>query len=162
LMTPPLVHQAAVVIAAFSPDGARVVTASKSGEVRVWDATTGATLLSWSVQHGSIEAAMFSPDGTQVITVSSGHTVEAWDTTATPIARSIPPGRVAATRVVAVGKERTARVWNARTGDRLTQLLWHQSEITAASFSPDGAWVVTASDDRTARVWDAWTGEPVT
>jgi WD40 repeat protein len=163
LMTPPLVHQDAVAIVAFSPDGKRVVTASKSRELRVWDATTGATLLSWRVPDGSIEAAMFSPDGAQVITVSGGHTVLAWDaTSASPIARLVARERVAATRVVALGKERTARVWDARTGQPLTALLWHQSGITAAAFSPDGTRVVTASDDRTARVWDARTGEPVT
>ncbi len=161
LVTPPLVHQDAVAIAAFSPDGTRVVTASKSREVRVWDATTGATLMSWLVPDGSIEAAMFSPDGAQVLTVS-GHTVLAWDATSAPIARLVPRDRVAATRVIALGAERTARVWDARTGQPLTALLSHQSEITAVSFSPDGTRVVTASDDRTARVWDARTGEPVT
>ncbi len=30
--------------AAFSPDGARVVTASRDGTARVWDAATGAEL----------------------------------------------------------------------------------------------------------------------
>ncbi len=31
----------------------------------------------------------------------------------------------------------------------------------AASFSPDGRRIVTASDDKTARVWDAESGKPV-
>ena len=39
--------------------------------------------------------------------------------------------------------------------------LRHDKSVLAASFSPDGRWVVTASDDQTARVWEAASGRPV-
>ncbi len=39
--------------------------------------------------------------------------------------------------------------------------LRHDGNVRAASFSPDGRWVVTASADGTARVWDASHGRPV-
>src|SRR5262249_6452 len=35
----------------------------------------------------------------------------------------------------------------------------HSGMLTAASFSPDGRYVVTASDDQTLRLWHAKTGE---
>jgi WD40 repeat protein len=34
--------------------------------------------------------------------------------------------------------------------------------VISASFSSDGARIVTVSDDRTARVWDTSTGQPLT
>jgi hypothetical protein len=37
----------------------------------------------------------------------------------------------------------------------------HSRSVNAASFSPDGKRVVTASDDRTARLWDAETGKKI-
>jgi len=37
----------------------------------------------------------------------------------------------------------------------------HEGRVIAASFSPDGKWIVTASEDDTARVWDARSGKPV-
>jgi WD40 repeat protein len=40
--------------------------------------------------------------------------------------------------------------------------LQHQGPVEAASFSPDGRRVVTASVDYSARVWDAETGAPLT
>ena len=58
--------------------------------------------------------------------------------------------------------DQTARVWDAQTGQPLTEPLRHASKVVSAQFSPDGKRVVTASDDRTARVWDAQTGQPLT
>src|SRR5439155_1637503 len=59
------------------------------------------------------------------------------------------------------GRDRTARLWDATTGEPVAPPLEHGDELTHASFSPDGRWVVTASKDRTARLWDAATGEPL-
>jgi hypothetical protein len=36
----------------------------------------------------------------------------------------------------------------------------HKTPVYRAEFSPDGAWVVTASGN-TAQVWDAVNGEPI-
>src|SRR5437764_845937 len=38
-------------------------------------------------------------------------------------------------------------------------LMGHRGKVSAASFSPDGNWVVTASEDKTARIWNAATGK---
>ena len=47
----------------------------------------------------------------------------------------------------------TARLWDAESGETLDELEGHTSWVRTASFSPDGARVVTASRDSTARVW---------
>lgn len=40
-------------------------------------------------------------------------------------------------------------------------LFGHEKQVHHASFSPDGAYVVTASDDKTARIWDTQMGLPI-
>ena len=40
-------HAGLVLSVAWSPDGGRLASASDDGMVRVWDAATGATLMSW-------------------------------------------------------------------------------------------------------------------
>jgi hypothetical protein len=65
-------------------------------------------------------------------------------------------------RVVTASDDKTARVWDATTGQPLTPPLEHQSRVVSAAFSPDGTRVVTASLDKTARVWDGATGKPLT
>jgi WD40 repeat protein len=61
--------------------------------------------------------------------------------------------------VVTASDDKTARVWDAETGQPLGQPLQHQDPVTHAAFSTDGRRVVTASRDATARVWDAETGQ---
>ena len=61
-------------------------------------------------------------------------------------------------RIVTASDDRSARIWDARTGMQLTVLSGHGDRIESAAFSPDGARVVTASFDKTARIWDAHTG----
>jgi len=61
-------------------------------------------------------------------------------------------------RVVTTSYDRTARLWDAKTGAALAVLQGHTGSVHSAAFSPDGERVVTASDDNTARLWDAKTG----
>src|ERR1017187_3387839 len=65
-------------------------------------------------------------------------------------------------RVVTAYNDHTARVWDAQTGQPLTEPLKHGASVNSAQFSPDGTRIVTASADNTARVWDARTGQALT
>src|SRR5439155_24288956 len=65
-------------------------------------------------------------------------------------------------QVVTASWDKTARVWDSRTGQPLTEPLKHDEPLVSASFSPDGLKVVTTCLDLTARVWDSRTGEPPT
>jgi len=65
------------------------------------------------------------------------------------------------TRLASASSDRTARVWDARTGQPVGQPLRHTKLVWWAFFNGDGRQIVTASDDGTARVWNAATGEPI-
>jgi WD40 repeat protein len=62
-------------------------------------------------------------------------------------------------RLATGGEDKTARVWDARTGRPLLELKGHSGPLTSVAFSPDGARLATGSYDTTARLWDARTGE---
>ena len=63
------------------------------------------------------------------------------------------------TRVLTASEDKTARLWDAATGQELQVLRGHEDWVHSAVFSPDGARVLTASADNTARLWDAATGQ---
>ena len=65
------------------------------------------------------------------------------------------------THIVTASDDKTARIWDAATGDEIKVLRGHENSVLSAVFSPDGTRIVTASWDRTARVWDVATGNEI-
>ncbi len=74
-----------------------------------------------------------------------GHTGAVWS------ASFSPDGA----RIVTGSGDKTAKIWDAKTGAEVRTLKGHTHVVASASFSPDGSRVVTASSDQTAKVWDA-------
>jgi len=64
-----------------------------------------------------------------------------------------PDGRFVAT----ASDDRTARLWDAASGQELVQLR-HDDVVRIVAFSPDGEMVLTASRDKTARLWQRTNG----
>ena len=65
-------------------------------------------------------------------------------------------------RIVTASWDKTARIWDAATGQPIGQpLKGHDGPVNSAAFSPDGKRIVTASADNAARVWDSATGQPI-
>jgi WD40 repeat protein len=60
--------------------------------------------------------------------------------------------------LVSASRDRTARTWDARTGDPLRVFVGHFGTVRDAVFSPDGMWVLTAGPG-TAELWATETAE---
>jgi WD40 repeat protein len=119
-------HAQLITAVAFSPDGKRVVAASKDRMARVWqaDGTGGPELLPGHKKP--LTAVAFSRDGKRVLTASLDGTVREWqaDRTGKPLVWTGTP------------------VWK-----------WQTESLTAIAFSPDGQRVATASADGLVRTW---------
>ena len=71
-------HEGEVTSAVFSPDGARILTASADNTARLWDGGSGKLLATF--QHeGDVSSAVFSPDGARILTASADKTARLWD-----------------------------------------------------------------------------------
>jgi WD40 repeat protein/serine/threonine protein kinase len=164
-------HSDRVFSAAYSPDGASIVTASADKSARIWDSRTGAQRAVLSGHTDRVYTAAYSPDGTRVVTGSRDKSARIWDArTGAQLAALLGHGdRVSSvayspdgTRIVTASWDKTARVWDARTGAQLHVFTGHGDVLYTAAYSPDGSRIVTASQDKTARVWDARTGAQLT
>ncbi|WP_428266717.1 WD40 repeat domain-containing protein, partial [Haliangium sp.] len=116
-------HATGLTSARFSPDGARVITASHDGTARIWPADSAGAPVAPIVLAGhtaAVTSARFSPDGARVLTASL---------------------------------DGTARLWPADGVGEPLVLAEHAEGLHEAGFSPDGMRVITASEDGTARLW---------
>jgi WD40 repeat protein len=66
------------------------------------------------------------------------------------------------TRVTSGSRDKTIRIWDARTGQAITVAFGgHTDSITSVAFSPDGTRIASGSRDKTIRTWDAQTGRVI-
>lgn len=144
-------HTGAVVDAAFSPDGTKIVTASWDKTARIWDTATGRTIAILP-GHSTIEwHAVFSPDGTRVATASyDDNCARIWD---------VATGRALVTLEHAKGVpipdgETIPDIFKTPDGKM-------RNFVLDVAFSHDGTRVLTRASDN-VRVWDAVTGRSIT
>ena len=127
---------------AFDPTGTHVLTASWSGDARIWDARTAQLVKTLARASGDAQG--------RCLATASGHCGPV-------VAAAFDPVRPK--RVVTASLDKTARIWDLSTGTVTTSLVGHSRSVTSASFSDNGERVITASLDGTVRVWNAMTGE---
>jgi len=123
---------------AFSPDGTRIAKAMWDNTVRIWNMETGKQESVLIGHQGPVNHLAFSLDGKRIAT-SSGYFE----------------------RDEGLEGDKTARVWDAETGEQLAVLRGHEGSVSTVAFSPDGRRVLTSSLDDTARVWDTATGKEI-
>ncbi len=157
--------------AAFSPDGASLVTTA-GGKLALWPLSQRGVLNNSVMlplpQDIIAVRAEFSPDGHKIVAAGNDGIARLYDVRSHRQTRNelrtlpvmygatfSPDGR----RILTYGSEAIARIWDARTGRLLVKLTGPTSWISRGAFSPNGRRVAASSIDQTTRVWDARSGQ---
>ncbi len=158
--------------AIFSPNDQLILTASRDGQLRLWDAKTR-NPVGKAMKHVGVSAAAFSPDGSRIVTTGSrDEPALLWDARVCELLGSLGPvslheievGAAMFTgdsrRIVTQGTNGSA-IWNAADGRRIHEL--RHEHHSNAFFSPNGEHIVVHlyDDWGTTLLWDANTGEVI-
>ncbi|MBU0730090.1 MAG: caspase family protein [Proteobacteria bacterium] len=140
---------------AFSPDGKKIVSASKDGSAKVWDFTTGNHLATLKDHKDAIFTVAFSPDGKHIVTGSDDNNLCLWDSAngrliKTMSGHSEPVRTVAYTpdgKILSGSSDKTVQLW-AADGTHIKKIAKLKSRIRGISISPDGGTIVVGNAAR--------------
>ncbi|HKI41139.1 MAG TPA: WD40 repeat domain-containing protein, partial [Mycobacterium sp.] len=163
---------------ALSPDGRCLATGSNphsppTGELRLWDASTGRLLLPPIPHTNYVSAIAFHPDGKLVAAGDYNGLVRIWDTsTGREIGRPLPQGEIVMSlayspdgKMLAVGlamdhaRKPGTRLWDTTTRQPIGELLPSTDRITRIEFRPDGQALLADTDRANTRLWDVTRGK---
>jgi WD40 repeat protein len=164
----------------WSPDGNYILaTAGRSdtlGQILIWDANTYEQLVTIASDDGCAGRPTWSPDSTQIVAGCSGVApgektyAGVWDALSGNLAMKLEnPGEGSTwytewspdgTKILTTHGGAIVVIWDVATGERLLTFTEHQSVGAVASWSPDGASIVSEGFGETQlKIWDANTGE---
>jgi hypothetical protein len=131
-------HQDKVFQAEFSPDGSRILTASRDKTAKLWDAASGKPIASFEHPDG-LNHAVFSPDGARILTASGDNTAQLWNAASGKLIDSfdhqdtVPWAGFSpdSTRILTASWDKTAKLWDAATPVELARQVKEAGSDTA-------------------------------
>ncbi|MGV3486581.1 MAG: c-type cytochrome domain-containing protein [Planctomycetaceae bacterium] len=153
---------------AYHPDGHRLAVASGTpgqwGEVKVFEVPSGRLVSDLLVSEDAIFDVSYSPDGSQLAAGGADGTIAIFspdDPQASPTMIADHSDWVNAIawsrdgrRLASASRDKTAKVFDVQTSERLITFNGHGQNVTDVAFLPDGTRLVSSGEDRRIRVWD--------
>ena len=139
-------HQRLPPDALYSPDGLYILTISHDDDnaVKVWDATSGKKVHTFSEHQGPVTSTHFSPAGDRVITTSRDTKI--WDIKTGKVFMTLNVGAPAFASAwyhpdenrIVTGTSGSLKLWDAQSGELQFILTDRKTNFARSRFSLDG------------------------
>lgn len=151
----------------YSPDGAKLASASWDNHVIVWNAASGEIAHKLGPGYGGDEytpfnAVLFSPDGRRIAACSGSGTCWVWDAATGDVVRKwqaheksvyglawSADGKRLATGAVDQG----VCFWDADSGALLRTMRGHTAAVRSVAFDPEGKVLASTGADQRVKFW---------
>jgi len=161
-------HRDAVLSAYFSPDGTKVLTASRDKTAQLWSADSGQQLGATLTHRALVRRAIFIDDGRQILTICFDGVARLWDATSgKPVLnwRAENPDALNSVAVSTSGrylatgsKDGIIRVWELTGPKRIAEV--HEAEnVHTLAFHPTDEAVLLSVSGKVARLWKLPSGD---
>ncbi|ETO19189.1 WD-40 repeat protein, partial [Reticulomyxa filosa] len=150
----------------FSPDGKKIVSASRDKTIRIWDIASLRQIQMFAETNEEMFGAKFSSDGKCVAAYSEDNTIRLWDVQSGKEIQTFdcmvsdiyfsPDNQLLISRLI----NGSVVMWNLETGKRASELEKHSDE-NRSRMSPDGQFVIANSGKNMIGIMDAMSGEIV-
>lgn len=154
-------HGDEVLTCAYAPDSRIAISGGWDGNIRLWEASTGAPVEKIAVSNKPVSACAVSPEGDQILCGTLDGMLARWDATthrqiSTFLAHTRPISAITFAAepevVVTASWDRTLIVW--KPGNEGRTLSGHGDIVAGCAVSPDGQTLLSWSHDNSVRLWD--------
>lgn len=157
----------------LSHNNERIVSAHKSGLVKLWNRTTGEKLKMWRSGHkGPVARLIFDTLDENVASGGSDGTIRLWDLEHHTCISSLRGAMGVFTvlkyhphstkqLIFGAADDTKIRSWNSKTGKEHLIYSGHFSKVTSIQFTSDGEYMVSSGRDRVLILWSLKEGKPL-
>ncbi|XP_061713417.1 transducin beta-like protein 3 [Cydia pomonella] len=143
-----------------------VVTAHKSGLMKLWDRHTGKQIKMWRAGHkGPVARLAFDSTDSSIASGGSDGNIRVWDLEHHTCTSSLRGAMgvfsvleyhpdTSKQLIIGAADDTKIRSWNSKTGKEHAVYTGHFSKITSLQFTPDGQHMISAGRDRVLILWN--------
>ncbi len=164
-------HSRGIFGLSWSPDGARLATASADRTIRLWDVNSTQAIATLTGHTGKVRAVAWHPSEAKLASAGDQGEVFVWDLNQLSIKKRLeghqgevfdvawhPAGCLLATG----GKDGTVRLWDAASGQIRDILAGHQSFVRSVTWHPDARYLASsAAGNNKIIIWDLQLSQPM-
>lgn len=153
-----------------TPDGRLAIFAGNSGDVDVYDLSTGTQTRTLTGHSDWVFTLAVTPDSRFVLSGGNDNSVRVWDLASGEAIKTLL-GRCGYVTDIAVTADSrfaisalgdaTLKVWDLATGTVVATLVGHETIVNSVTTNSNGDYAVSSSGDGKLIVWDTGTWKPI-